>query len=88
MLVFKYISHLVADQFCIPDFRVDIGMCMTVNPCIDPAAGYQFFIFSSKCTVQYGTFMLRSNNLQGRQVVGHDHYVFCRTFGKTLFDMT
>ena len=54
MFVFKYISHLVANHFCIPDFRVDIGMCMTVNPCIDPAAGYQFFIFSSKCTVQYG----------------------------------
>lgn len=32
--------------------------------------------------------MLRSNNLQSRQVVSHDHYVFCRTFDKTLFDMT
>lgn len=31
--------------------------------------------------------MLRSNNLQSRQVVSHDHYVFCRTFGKTFFDM-
>jgi len=37
MLVFKYISHLVANHFCTPDFCVDIGMRMSVNPCIDPA---------------------------------------------------
>ena len=88
MFVFKYISHLVTYHFCIPDFRIDIGMRMSVNPCIDTAAGYQFCILSSKCTVQYGTFMLRSNNLQSRQVVSNDHYMFCRTFGKTFFDMT
>ncbi len=64
MLVFKYISHLVADQFCIPDFCVDIGMRMSVNPCIDPAAGYQVSVFTGKGTVQHGIFMLRSNNLQ------------------------
>ena len=42
MLVFKCISHLVANHFCTPDFCVDIGMRMAVNPCIYPAAGYQF----------------------------------------------
>lgn len=87
MLIFKCISHLVANHFCTPDFCVDIGMRMSVNPSIDPAVTDQVSVFTGKGTVQYGTFMLRSNNLQSRQVVSHDHYVFCRTFGKTFFDM-
>ena len=69
MLVFKYISHLVANHFCTPDFCVDIGMRMSVNPCIDPACHDQVSVFTGKGTVQYGIFMLRSNNLQSRQVV-------------------
>ena len=63
-------------------------MRMSVNPCIDPAVTDQVSVFTGKGTVQYGIFMLRSNNLQSRQVVSYDHCVFCRTFGKTFFDMT
>jgi len=29
-----------------------------------------------------------SSDLQGRRVMSHDRYVLCRTFGRTLFDMT
>ena len=52
MLVFKYISHLVANHFCTPDFCVDIGILISVNPCIDPAVTDQVYEFTVKCTLQ------------------------------------
>ena len=85
---FKYISHLVANHFLYSRFLcrywyVNVRKSKHRSGCYRSGS-----VFTGKGTVQYGTFMLRSNNLQSRQVVSHDHYVFCRTFGKTLFDMT
>lgn len=80
VFILKNISYLVADYTGPSNHSVDVGMRMPVNPCVNPAVGYQFSVFTGKGAVQHGTSMMRSHCLECRQMVCNHHNMSCRTF--------
>ena len=48
MLIMEDISQLVADDFCLANGGVYIGMGMAIYPCINTTVGYEVAQFRSK----------------------------------------
>lgn len=88
MFILKYIPHLIAYYLCPTDLSINICMRVSINPRIYLIICYQPFILGCKCTIQDRTFMLWGNNLKSRQMMSHNHNMFCSAFSKVLFDIT
>ena len=86
MLIMEDISQLVADNFCLANGSVYIGMRMTIYPCINTTVGYEVAQFRSEGTVDERILMLRCLHLTCRQMVGNHNNLLCRAFGYAPLD--
>lgn len=85
MLVVVYVAKLVAYDSCVAYRGINVCMRMAVNPCIEATIGNIVAQFCSESSVQDGTHVLSSHNLQCRQMMSDNNNMLGGTILSYLF---